>query len=112
MPKQKVVLSVRLEPEYVEAITRVAKMRGITRVQLLREFAANAESLYNFLESERAKRRGQMVTVRDNLSAWVIDHMPEGIGADSLEFLSSVMGRAAQLVRNQQNNLAEPKEQK
>ena len=112
MSKQKVVMSVRLEPEYVEALSKVANMRGITKVQLLREFAANAESLYDFLQSEMAKQKSEVVKFRIDLSQWVIDNMPNDMGADLLEFVSNVMNHAAQLKRNQESGDTEAKEQR
>ena len=99
MSGRKVVLSWRLEPEYADALTKVAEARGMTRSQLLREFAANAESFYRFLESERVKQQSEAIALDGNLSRWVLDHIPKDMRPEWLEFLGDVMRHAAQMKR-------------
>jgi hypothetical protein len=102
MAKEKVVLSGRLEREYVEALTKVAKARGISRSQLLREIAANAESLYSFLESERNRQQSEILTLDGNLSRWILNNMPKDMTAEWLDFIGDVMKHASAMKRIQE----------
>lgn len=99
MEKRLVVLSAKLEPEYVDALTKVAKARGLTRSQLLREFAANAESLYEFLQAERRRQQSDRLMLNGNLSQWVLDNVPSGVTAEMLDFLGGIMKHAAEMKR-------------
>jgi hypothetical protein len=97
--KRLAVLSAKLESEYVDALTKVAKVRGITRSQLLREFAANAESLYEFLEAERRRQQSDKLVLDGNLSQWILENMPNGVTSEMLDFLGNVMKHAAEVRR-------------
>ena len=102
MAKRLAVLSAKLEPEYVEGLTKVARARGLTRSQLLREFAANAESLYEFLQAERRKQQSDRLVLDGNLSQWVLEHVPDGVTSEMLDFLASVMKHAAEMKRSRE----------
>lgn len=99
MGKRLVVLSAKLEPEYVDALANVAKARGVTKSQLLREFAANAESLYEFLQAERQRQQSDKLALNGNLSNWVVENVPPGVTAEMLDFLGNVMKHAAETKR-------------
>jgi len=102
MAKRLAVLSAKLEPQYVDALTKVAKARGLSRSQLLREFAANAESLYEFLEAERRRQQSDKLVLDGNLSQWVLQNVPYGVTAEMLEFLGNVMKHAAEMKRDRE----------
>ena len=102
MAKQLVVLSAKLEPQYIDALTKVAKARGLTKSQLLREFAANAESLYEFLQAERRRQQSDKLALDGNLSQWILDNVPYGVTAEMLEFLGNVMKYAAEMKRGRE----------
>ncbi len=109
MVKRLVVLSAKLEPEYIDALTKVAKARGLTKSQLLREFAANAESLYEFLQAERRRQQSDKLELNGNLSRWVLDNVPYGVTAEMLDFLGDVMKHAAATKRTEQGCVNEGK---
>lgn len=97
MAKRKVVLSGRLEPEYIEALDQVAKAQGISRSKLLREFAENAAALYTFLKTERERQQSEKIMLNGNLTQWILEHSPPEIPPEFLHFLGEVMHHAAQL---------------
>lgn len=99
MAQRRAVLSAKLESQYIDALTKVAKARGITRSQLLREFAANAESLYEFLQAERRRQQSDKLVLNGNLSQWILDNVPYGVSAEMLDFLGTVMRHAAEMKR-------------
>lgn len=102
MAKRLAVLSARLEPEYIDALTKVAKARGLSRSQLLREFAANAESLYEFLQAERRRQQSDKLVLNGNFSQWVLGRMPPGVDSEMLDFLGDIIKHAAEMRRGQE----------
>jgi len=98
MAKDVVVLSTRLERRYAEALTRVAKLRGITISQLLRDFAANAESAYSFLEQEQLKQRTEHPKFNGNMSRWILKNVPQDTPPEVLDFLGTALQHAASLM--------------
>ena len=102
MPKPEeplMVISARLEPKYVKALARVAEIRGITRSQLLREFAMNVDAFDRFLQSERMDQMDRAAEKFHDLSLWVVDNMPPNMDPLLLEFLSTVMWEAARIAK-------------
>jgi predicted DNA-binding ribbon-helix-helix protein len=93
------VISARLEHKYVKALARAAEIRGITRSQLLREFAMNVDSFDNFLRSERMEQLDRVMEKSDDMSLWVVDNMPPNMDPIMLEFLGNVMWKAASIAK-------------
>jgi predicted DNA-binding ribbon-helix-helix protein len=102
MPKPQeplMVISARLEPKYVKALVRAAEIRGITRSQLLREFAMNVDSFDSFLRTERMEQLDRAMEKSDDMSLWVVDNMPPNMDPIMLEFLGNVMWKAASIAK-------------
>jgi len=100
--KKKVVLSAKIEPEYIQALDEVAKSQHITRSQLLREFARNATALYGILKAERERQQTEKITLDKNLSQWVLEHTPEPMSPDLMHFLGEVIHHAAAMKEAQE----------
>ena len=101
MTKDRVVLSTRLERRYVEVLDRVAKLRGITKSQLLRDFAANAESAYSFIEHEKLKQQTEHPKFNGNMSRWILRNMPQDTPPEVLDFLGNALRHAASTRREE-----------
>ena len=97
MASEKVVLAARIEPEYIASLDAVAKSQGISRSKLLREFALNAATLYEFLKAEKEKQQTEKITLNGNLSQWVMEHTPPQVTSEFMHFLGEVMHHAAQM---------------
>lgn len=94
---KEVVIATRVEPQYAEALQKVADSRGITTSALLREFTINASSFFEFLERERLRQKGEVIQLNGNLAEWVLREAPEGVTADMLSFLGEVLKHAASM---------------
>jgi hypothetical protein len=95
MSNKTIVIGTRLEPQQVKVLERLAKSQGITKSDLMRIFAVNAQSLYTFLyqsELKGAKLNGQ-------LSQWIIDHIPPGATLETLQLVAASMNHAVDLVQ-------------
>lgn len=92
---KEVVISTRVEPKYAKALQKLAESRDITTSVLLREFAMNANSFYEFLEREKLRQKGEIVQLDGNLAEWVLRKAPEGVTPDILNFLGEVLKHAA-----------------
>jgi len=97
MASEKVVLAARIEPEYIASLDAVAKSQGISRSKLLREFALNAATLYEFLKAEKEKQQTEKITLNGNLSQWVMEHTPAHVTSEFMHFLGEVMHHAAEM---------------
>ena len=93
MTKKLAVLSARLEPNYIEALGKVAKAQGITKSNLLRMFAANAESLYSLLE----RKQREQTKLNGDLSKWILDHRPPGATLEALKLVAAAMNHAIEI---------------
>ena len=102
MAKKKLVLSAKIEPEYIKALDEVARSQHITRSQLLREFARNATALYGILKAERERQQTEKITLDKNLSQWVLENTPEPMSSDLIHFLGEVMHHAAAMKEAQE----------
>ncbi len=96
MAKERMVLSARLEPEYIRALDEVVKARKVSRSQLLRELAMNASDFYDFIMAEKERQQNERIRLNGNLTQFVLDHNPE-VPADMLQLLSEVMKHAAEI---------------
>jgi hypothetical protein len=96
MAKERVVLSTRLESEYIRKLDEVAKARNISRSSLLREFAMHATEFYDFVVVEKERQQNERIRLNGNLTQFVLDHNPE-VPADMLHLLSEVLEHAAEL---------------
>jgi hypothetical protein len=101
MASEKDVLSARIEPEYIASLDAVAKSQGISRSKLLREFALNAATLYEFLKAEKERQQTDKITLNGNLSQWVMEHTPPQVTSEFMHFLGEVMHHAAQMKESQ-----------
>jgi len=97
MASEKVVLAARIEPEYIASLDEVAKSQGISRSKLLREFALNAATLYEFLKAEKERQQVEKITLNGNLSKWVMEHTPSQVTSEFMHFLGEVMHHAAEM---------------
>ena len=97
MATEKVVLAARIEPEYIASLDAVAKSQGVSRSKLLREFALNAATLYEFLKAEKERQQTEKITLNGNLSQWVMEHTPPQVTSEFIHFLGEVMHHAAQM---------------
>ena len=97
MASDKVVLAARIEPEYIASLDAVAKSQGISRSKLLREFALNAATLYEFLKAEKERQQTEQITLNGNLSQWVMEHTPDHVTSEFMHFLGEVMHHAAEM---------------
>ena len=102
MAKKKLVLSARLEAEYIQALDEVAKSQHINRSQLLREFAKNAATLYDLLKAARERQQTEKITLDQNLSQWVLENTPEPMSSELMHFLGEVMHHAAKMKEAQE----------
>jgi len=95
MASEFATLSLKIEPEYIEALDKVAKEQGITRSQLLRDICRNAASLYGTIKAERDRKITEKNELENSLSQWVVDNSPKDITPELMHFLGEVMHRAA-----------------
>ena len=102
MDSEKAVLSARIEPEYIASLDAVAESQGISRSKLLREFALNAATLYEFLKAEKERQQTEQITLNGNLSEWVMEHTPPEVTSEFMHFLGEVMHHAAQMKETQE----------
>jgi len=102
MASEKDVLSARIEPEYIASLDAVAKSQGISRSKLLREFALNAATLYEFLKAEKERQQTEKITLNGNLSQWVVEHTPAQVTSEFMHFLGEVMHHAAEMKEAQE----------
>lgn len=98
------VLSARLEPQYIKALTKVAKAQGISKAQLLRAFAADADSLYIFLQEKQQEK----VKLNGNLAQWILDHMPPGATTETLEIAATAINHALTMMREKTDEESQP----
>ena len=94
---KKIVLAARIEPEYIASLDAVARSQHISRSKLLREFALNAATLYEFLKAEKERQQTEQITLNGNLSQWVTEHTPPEVTSEFMHFLGEVMHHAAQM---------------
>lgn len=92
MAKERIVLSTRLEPEYIRRLDDVAYLRRITRSSLLREFAIHATDFYDFM-LERQKNGN--IQLDENLTQYVLNKYPR-IQLELLRLVSDVLEHAAE----------------
>lgn len=102
MAKKKLVLSARLEAEYIQALDEVARSQHITRSQLLREFARNATTLYDLLKAVRERQQMEKIAMDKELSQWVLENTPEPMSSELMHFLGEVMHHAAAMKEAQE----------
>ncbi|MBM2825483.1 MAG: 1 protein [Dehalococcoidales bacterium] len=88
-------ISIRVPPEIIKSLDEVAVERGITRPDLIRELLANCHSFYRFIETEKARQQTDRITLDDNLSEWILNHMPEEMTPEWVHFLGEVMHHVA-----------------
>ena len=96
MASQFATLSLKIEPEYIQALDRVAEEQGITRSQLLRDICRNAASLYGTIKAERDRKITEKNELENSLSQWVVDNSPKDVSPELMHFLGQVMHRAAE----------------
>jgi hypothetical protein len=89
---KEVMVCVRLESDHAEALVRAAKMRGVSKSELLREFAVNSEAIVRFLD--------EIPPEADKLAWWVVDHVPDDDQPELLDFLTKAMAQAAKIRRH------------
>lgn len=102
-----VVVSTRLERQYSEALRRVARLRGITISQLLRDFAANAESAYSFLEQEQLRQQTSNPKFDGNMARWILANTPKDTPPEMLDFLGVALRHAAEMLLEQAKEAGE-----
>jgi hypothetical protein len=102
MATEKAVLSARIEPEYITSLDAVAKSQRISRSKLLREFALNAATLYEFLKAEKERQQTEKITLNGNLSQWVVEHTPPHVTSEFMHFLGEVIHHAAEMKKAQE----------
>jgi len=102
MAKKRVVLSARLEPEFIQALDEVARSQHINRSQLMREFARNATTLYGILKAERERQQTEKIALDKELSQWVLENTPEPMSPELMHFLGEVMHHAAAMKEAQE----------
>jgi uncharacterized protein (DUF1778 family) len=86
-----VTVSVRLRSDQSQALVRAAKMRGVSKSELLREFATKSEQIVKFLD--------EISQEADKLATWVVDNVPDHDQPELLEFLTTVMAQATEIKR-------------
>jgi metal-responsive CopG/Arc/MetJ family transcriptional regulator len=99
---KKVMCSVKMEPELISALDEVAKAQKMSRSNLLREFAKNASTFYDFLMAEKTKHEVQKITSNGILSRWVLEHTPSEIDSKTIRFLEVIMRYAAEMKEAQE----------
>lgn len=102
MANEKAVLSARIEPEYIASLDAVAETQGISRSRLLREFALNAATLYEFLRAEKERQQTNKITLNGNISQWIVEHTPAHVDSTFMHFLAEVMHHAAEMKEAQE----------
>jgi hypothetical protein len=102
MDTEKIVLSARIEPEYIASLDAVAESQGISRSKLLREFALNAATLYEFLKAEKERQHTDKITLNGNISQWIVEHTPAQVTPEFMHFLAEVMHHAAEMKEAQE----------
>lgn len=107
MSSKLAVLSARLEPKYINALNKVAKAQGISKAQLLRAFASDAESLYIFLQEKQREK----IKLDGNLAQWILEHMPPGATTETLEVAATAINHALIMMRESQAGKAEEAEE-
>jgi metal-responsive CopG/Arc/MetJ family transcriptional regulator len=94
---KKIMCSVKMEPELIAELDEVAKAHKMSRSNLLREFAKNASSFFDFLAAEKTKQEVQKITSNGILSKWVLEHTPEEVDSKTIRFLEVIMRYAAEI---------------
>jgi predicted transcriptional regulator len=95
--EKKVMLSIRIEPELIQSLDDVARLRKTTRSKLLRTLAQNAAAFYDFLIAEKAKQKAGAVKLDEDLTRWVLEQSPSGVNSKMMRFLSQILGQAAEI---------------
>lgn len=95
MAKERVVLSARVESQYIRALDEVAKSRGISRAGLLREFAIHASDFYDFVVVEKERQQSEKIRLDGNLTRHILDKYPE-MPAEILQLVSDALKHAAE----------------
>jgi hypothetical protein len=93
----KVMLSIRMEPECIATLDEAARELKVSRSKLLRDLSRNASSFYQFIVSEKAKQQTENVVLDGNLTRWVLQNCPPGTNSRLLYFLSTVMHLAGEV---------------
>ena len=74
--EKKVMLSIRIEPELIQSLDEVSKLKKTTRSKLLRTLAQNAAAFYDFLIAEKAKQKAGVVKLNEDLTQWILEQSP------------------------------------
>ena len=96
MGKEKVVLSTRVEPEYIRKFDEVAKTRKISRSSLLRDFAIHASDFYDFVVVKKERQQSKKIRLNENLTQHILDEYPE-MPAEILRLVSDALKHAAEV---------------
>jgi metal-responsive CopG/Arc/MetJ family transcriptional regulator len=99
---KKVMCSAKMEPELIEELDKVAKAHKMSRSNLMREFAKNAEAYYDFLISQRAKQQAEMIAINGILSRWVLENSPPEVDSKMMRFLGAILRYAAEMKEAQE----------
>ena len=98
MPREKkVMLSIRIEPELIQSLDEVARLKKTTRSKLLRTLAQNAASFYDFLIAEQANQKSGAVKLNEDLTQWILEQSPSDVNSKMMRFMSQVLNQAAEI---------------
>lgn len=95
--EKKVMLSIRIEPELIQSLDEVAKLKKTTRSKLLRMLAQNAAAFYDFLIAEKAKQKAGVVKLNEDLTRWILEQSPSDVNSKMMRFMSQVLNQAAEI---------------
>ena len=95
--EKKVMLSIRIEPELIQSLDDVARLKKTTRSKLLRTLAQNAASFYDFIIAEQAKQKSGAVKLNEDLTQWILEQSPSEVNSKMMRFMSQVLNQAAEI---------------
>jgi hypothetical protein len=91
-------ISAVVKPEHRETLKRVARARGISLSELIREFANHIDSFYQFLV-EQERRQSEL---DGNLSEWLLANSPPEVSPEVFKLMSEAAAHAAQMLEEEQ----------
>ena len=105
-------IAVRVPPDVIRSLDRVARKARITRPQLIRDLLSNCQPLYSFLQAERKRQQSERIALEGDISDWLLDNVPEGMTPDLMHFLGQAMHHvAAEMAERWQQQEEKPDEE-
>jgi predicted transcriptional regulator len=93
MAQRYITTSIRISPQSLESLNRIAALKGQPRTAILRALVENIDSFLVFLDQQQAKN----VTLDGNVSEWLSNQFPPNVTPGILVWFKEIVNKALEM---------------